>query len=466
MPESDYENGFRPLAEGELPRPGDEFTDLNNDPGTGFLRYAGYGPPDQMLEQFRWRTNRPAQGPSPVEMLVLVHTRYDATPQLVPVTDQNYRALDAGWYSRDQRGRRMAAPTADVVITGSGLAIHEDDAVCVGSVTYHRQSSDIRVCPSCEEFRHDHDFSAVYGNESVCSDCADNLCTCDHCDILVYSHDLRCVSGEDICPSCELRAARNNPWGRLLSYSDKSICKVKPKEPNKQLFGIEVECHVLHRESITDAIQKLHADLGDGYYVTKSDGSLTHGFEIVTRPDSMDVHRAEWVRVFESIANNSWLRQHLRSWEAPSRCCGIHVHIDKSMLSQMQLGKMLVFLNDPATRTFIQKVAGRGPNSYTTFEDNKKVTEGKKLKHGTSPHRYVALNVGRDTAEVRIFRGTLNPESFFKNLDFVEAVVEWTGLANGCSLVEAASAEAFCAFVHANAHRWPFLNNKLLSWGF
>ncbi len=474
----DFTEGYRPLEFGEFPLPGDEFSASENPPGEGFVPYAGYfmfAPEDVT---FRWRTNRPPTGSQPqVERFLLVDRSGFADNTLVEVTEGGeYTRLHADFYPRGTavidgttHRRRRAARNIDVVLDCNAREILREHSVTIDNRVYHQSDPRVFVCPECAEFERRDLARDVYGRDPICRNCAEQseYYSCDDCGILVhedYQHD---HDGDTLCPRCHRNREGSQPqWGRLLSYSDKSICGVKPKEPKKQLFGLEVECHVLDHQSIDEAIRLLHTKLGPGYYVTKSDGSLVHGFEIVTRPDSMDIHRGEWVRTFNAIAETSWLRQHLRSWAAPQRCCGIHIHIDKRTLSQMQLGKMLVFLNDPTTRKFIEKVAGRGANSYTKFEDGKKVIEGKKLKSGRSPCRYVALNVGDNTAEMRIFRGTLNPESFFKNLDFAEALVEWTGLANGCSLADAANPEAFCKFVHKNAHRWTHLNNKLLSWGF
>ena len=153
------------------------------------------------------------------------------------------------------------------------------------------------------------------------------------------------------------------------------------------------------------------------------------------------------------------------AWDVPRQCCGIHCHIDKSQLSALELGKLLVWLNHPDNREFIIKVAGRQPNSYTSFSSNLKVVDGRRLKNGRSEARYVALNVQANTAEFRIFRGTLNPEAFGKNLDFVEASVEWTSLGSGCSLQDI-RVPAFIAFVKERRNRFPELWKHIVRWGY
>jgi len=54
-----------------------------------------------------------------------------------------------------------------------------------------------------------------------------------------------------------------------------------------------------------------------------------------------------------------------------------------------------------------------------------KVKNAKKDKGGHS--RYTAINIcNTNTIEIRIFRGTLAPGSFFKNIEFCAALFEFT----------------------------------------
>jgi hypothetical protein len=303
-----------------------------------------------------------------------------------------------------------------------------------------------------------------------CSSCADNYTwTCSRCDSLVSdSVNSRYAADDDaedhpLCPSCA--TPRVDPlFGRMLNYSNKEIGNVPPKDPGGMLYGWEVEVHLLEGASPNRAVEELHRILGPGYYVTKPDGSVENGFEIVTRPDSMAVHREEWCRFFEAIKSSEFLRRYMRSWEAPRQCCGIHCHIDKESLSALQLGKLATWINHPNNRAFIEKVAGRGSGSYTSFSDSVRVSDGRKLKQsGGGTERYVALNVQNRTAEMRIFRGTLQPRLFFKNMDFVEASVEWTGLSS-CSARHVTDVARFARYVYDRRERFPFLYDKLVEW--
>lgn len=375
------------------------------------------------------------------------------------------------------------ARAEDTVTTAGGHVIRRSDQVTVpGSGIYHVEDSHLGHCGRCRcSIIPDNEPQVVHrpapptprGRQATthyCPDCRDtHVWTCSRCDILV-SNDVSCAYSPDdddeddpLCPSCAAPSA-NSLFGRMINYSNKEIGNVPPKDPSGMLYGWEVEVHLLEGGSTQRAIDELHRLLGPGYYVTKPDGSVENGFEIVTRPDSMAVHREEWCRFFEALKESEFLRKHLRSWEAPRQCCGIHCHIDKESLSALQLGKLATWINHPNNRSFIEKVAGRGSGSYTSFSDSVRVSDGRRLKQTTGgSERYVALNVQNKTAEMRIFRGTLQPRLFFKNMDFVEASVEWTGLSS-CSARHVTDVARFARYVYDRRERFPFLYDKLVEW--
>lgn len=374
-------------------------------------------------------------------------------------------------------------PVEATVVTHEGVRIRRSDHVILrNGEIWHNNDPRLGTCPRCSclinEEAEESVLTRAAGNHSservqrYCPACDSNYTwTCTRCDIHV-SDDVtpRYASDDDnedhpLCPRCVAPPA-NSLFGRMLNYSNKDISNVPPKDPGGMLYGWEVEVHLLQGASPQRAVDELHRILGPGYYVTKPDGSVENGFEIVTRPDSMAVHREEWCRFFEAIKASEFLRSHLRSWEAPRQCCGIHCHIDKESLSALQLGKLATWINHPNNRAFIEKVAGRGSGSYTSFSDSVRVSDGRKLKQSTGgTERYVALNVQNKTAEMRIFRGTLQPRLFFKNMDFVEASVEWTGLSS-CSARHVTDVSRFVRYIYDRRERFPFLYDKIVEWKF
>jgi hypothetical protein len=208
--------------------------------------------------------------------------------------------------------------------------------------------------------------------------------------------------------------------------------------------GAQVECK--GNVHYSNEARRVYTSLGLDYVVLKRDGSLSDaGFEIVTRPDSLDIHKRKWDGFIKTAS------QTLTSWT--NGRCGMHIHATRSALTQLQLGKMLVWINHPANESVVKTTAGRSLKSWACIETGKKLTDGTKL----SPNRYVALNVRDETCELRIFRGTLKPESFYKNLEFYDALIAFCAPANhGCRDIE--TPQPFLKFVTNNVKSYPHLH--------
>lgn len=371
---------------------------------------------------------------------------------------------DGEYYPSDQCSQDYNGywyPTAEVVTLVDGSIAHQDDddIVCredgeydwcdncteVGGYWY--PDSQCATCCTCEGRFLRTDMQSSPGGDYICDDCyAEHVSCCDGCTCDVWRDDLQ--YGDDDTPLC--RECYDAQPRLILGYSDKSANRLRPESKDKLLFGVELEV-----ESKSDADEGAQwvrdKGMADDYCVFKHDGSLNDGgFEIVTRPDSMAVHKREFAKILESNPGR-WIR----SWIGGR--CGMHVHVTKSALSQLQLGKMLCFLNEPDNAGFVGTVAGRLPSHWCKVSP-KKLTD---IHH--NPERYVALNIGSRTAEFRIFRGTLLASSFYKNLEFVQALVAYCAPAQR-SIADAMSYKKFCAWL--DKKEYPHLWNYLASRGY
>lgn len=322
-----------------------------------------------------------------------------------------------------------------------------DDCLLVRGSWEHED--DASYCPICSRGTLDDDLVSDPNGDSICERCYDNHCTsCCNCGDVQWMDD--CNLDEDgYCPDCSDYSEA--PSRSLVSsYSDKSANRLRSETKDKLRFGIELE--VEGYESTTQAAEYIRRFLPDTYCTLKRDGSLgDSGVEIVTRPDSMAVHK----RMFGTLFKDSPGRA-LSSWNTGR--CGMHVHISRAALSQLQIGKMMCFLNEPAAVNFISKVAGRKPCNWCKVH-KKKIGDFKR-----DQDRYTALNTtGSHTVEVRIFKGTLAEAGFMKNLEFVQALVEFTAPANR-SIAQATSHRAFCEWLPKKAY--PHLHAFLVSKGF
>lgn len=191
-------------------------------------------------------------------------------------------------------------------------------------------------------------------------------------------------------------------------------------QQNRRAFGVELEVQVRNGNlesklaAVHEAINYKKKQLGEYCYFER-DGSIGEGFEIVTQPAGLDVHRDRLGR----FLNDGKLKMGLRSHEGGA--CGLHVHVGREFLTQGQIYRIQSFLNDVRNESLVRSVARRYDNNYCRFKPHlAKFTT--KDKHSTE--RYEALNVtNAETIEFRIFRGSLRYESVMAALEFVNALL-------------------------------------------
>lgn len=285
------------------------------------------------------------------------------------------------------------------------------------------------------------------------------------------------------CLNCLTRYSRAvSDGGPIFEYNFRILEKAPPKE-GVHLLGVELECALKDMSRSLDenarAVWKLFWDSRPGepgsgrFAILKSDGSIgAPGYEIVTRPASLSRHRTEWQRFFDSP-----LRRQLLSYDV--RTCGLHVHLSRAPLTPLAIGKIVILINSPCNAEFIKKMAGRGLDRWAKLQPSMRLADGlptKPTKHGyrrrrgisaCEDDRYSAVNLrNRHTVEIRIFRGTLKPASFFRCLEFCDAVVKWSMWPGGM-ISPASSLESFKNFaMHRTANKsgmleWPHLRDFL-----
>ncbi len=255
----------------------------------------------------------------------------------------------------------------------------------------------------------------------------------------------------------------------------------------EQRAGYTKELGVYLASSVCDTFMKSKS-MG----ILKHDGSVgSYGFEVVSVPGTHQWHLQEaWKGFFKEDfpqdkqhlapsyylsgwANNGgngrapWCFDDYAHEMFTRPTCGIHVHVSKNALTPLQLGKMLMFVNKNE-RGFIEKIAGRTANQYTQFYD-------KTLKHGRllnsnrfqvvrnttdqrnrdSSGRYEAINItsAKGTVEFRIFRSNVSKGGFFKCIDFVQSVVDWTRN----SSIRETNLDSYLEFLHGSRGAYPWL---------
>lgn len=191
-------------------------------------------------------------------------------------------------------------------------------------------------------------------------------------------------------------------------------------EPEKPLyFGIELE---VEKEGSGD-IERDIRSMPDFTYC-KEDGSIEYGFEVVTHPISY-----QWIlenkRRFDPIFR---LGKEGRYTSHSNNTCGMHVHLSKRCFGTYHLYRFLKFFYDMDTR-FIVAISQRGDSDNMeeycrTHKERSSMSLAREKQGGD---RFTAVNLqNKHTIEVRIFKGTLKKEAFFKNIEFLQSVYLFT----------------------------------------
>ena len=273
------------------------------------------------------------------------------------------------------------------------------------SETHHFAIGSLILCPDCDEIE---DTWSVTNDTDrrVCDDCLNNSYYWSHENESYYEY-------------------RGNAPEHLNSYEDhplfgenkNTLVRLGSSEFG-MFYGFELEIENENHDRVRDALDLLDG----GVYRVHDDGSLHNGIEVVSYPMSGQFIREklnlDWLRQF---ARRGW-----RSWDADGDTCGLHIHASRDgFSSDVHLFAFASFIY--ANERQMTTLAGRHSN-YGSFSHDKRPPLALDVKKRAQfSERYVAVNLTNDhTAEVRIFKGSLNERRVRSALELVSGAVEFT----------------------------------------
>lgn len=279
---------------------------------------------------------------------------------------------------------------------------------------------------------------------SNCARCTEACCECSYCESCsasVSNTCSNCNQCEECCGGCSDRGAAVHEYGyqpRFTFHHEED-----ETEDSSQFYGIELEVN-----GSQDLAEDVESRM-DGHAYNCEDGSVNHGFEIITHPHSFRSMRRLWTEYFKRPVKG------LSSFKSGE--CGLHIHIGRNNLTEAQIRRMVVFLNAPENTPFVERIAQRSNSSFCKIK-NKPMT-----KALNQSDRYEALNLRNSaTVELRIFRGSYRLDRVLKALDFADALVEFTRDRSYREL----TVDAFTLFLKANRKRykwlWSFLSGEAM----
>jgi hypothetical protein len=306
------------------------------------------------------------------------------------------------------------------------------------------QTNGFHSCSDCYDWTHEDNLQTPYNcdNDNVCNSCIENNYRySEHYGQYVYTDSGRWAldgDGDEVFihedddnfswDDDEDTYIHYNYSGRqpqlIGTYHNRARVGKQPfihsvwTQRNDRFMGVELEVEVKDG-SIDSHVEALNDKLNDGevgkrvYF--EADGSLTHGFEIITNPMGLDSHYELW----SALADRDLVRG-MRSHDTST--CGLHVHVSRKNMHTMQINKMNVFLNHPDNQDLIKAIARRYDVNYARIAQ-KKLSNA----HKYDIERRDALNITNDkTVEFRIFKGTLVHDTLLSAIEFANAVVNFT----------------------------------------
>lgn len=372
------------------------------------------------------------------------------------------------------------------------------------------EHADMIVCEWCNEQEHAEDATTFVEHPTfwerrngveqreyqLCEACTDDAVVCGDCNNAVsqqYSQYVRhtdicdrCLSAsysfcdncdeyysDDYCSDCgEYGNDGDSEYGSSLihDYSFRpepffyiSAEHATTRDPrNISVTGFELEMEAVNC-TVSEGAQLAQHIFGDRTYL-KYDGSLSHGFEMVSHPLSRDYA----INVFPYQRLRELSQLGMRS--AQTRTCGLHIHINRSFFRQhpTTMYRFMSMFYQNADKW--KQIAGRSESSYASWSEYElgqmlRYTKGlARQSHEYNSDRYVALNLQpRNTIELRFFKGTLRPQTFIARIEAAHAVAEYAyATRNNVSIKSAHDWERFREWTQRNGftHFDTYANEK------
>lgn len=301
----------------------------------------------------------------------------------------------------------------------------------------------LKQCEHCDEWEYVGKTKAAYDNETICRYCADSHYRwSDYYNLYVHEDQYREARMPDggwaVCHEDDENFMYDDDgdyWYHVdyvepdppvigSYHSSKNHQRVIVDEWSKlkhRWFGVELEVEMKNHEySREEKAKHLNEMINGGERGNKvffeNDGSLSNGFEIITQPMSLPAHHDMWQWLRDRDAVRGLLSHNTRT-------CGLHVHVNKDNLAQIQIAKIVTFINDPKNESMIRAIARRYAEGYC------KIKEKSISNAHLSTDRYEAVNItGRNTIEFRIFKGSLKYESVIAAIEFCNALSDFCNL--------------------------------------
>ena len=263
---------------------------------------------------------------------------------------------------------------------------------------------------------------------TFCEYCADdNVYYCENCEN--YVEEAHYVEGRDgyLCDECYNECYTEH----IHDYNYKptpNFLKLENEKNTKEFLGVEVE---VDDGDDFNVLGEVENDLG-GLVYWKHDGSLSEGAEMVSQPCTIK----KWLSLKDDMeqAFGKLVKAGFRSHDTST--CGYHIHISRDSLGKTRQEQDdvidRIILITEVFKDELKKFSRRrnyhyckfASESYSDYKEYEMDTleKCKRFKDNCTDRYLVINNNNSNTVEFRVFRGTLNINTFIATLQFVHNV--------------------------------------------
>ena len=250
------------------------------------------------------------------------------------------------------------------------------------SDAYHTVDSDYDYCGHC------------YNNETYrCADCGSRF---------RYEDDLREIDGRWYCDDCyDAHEPVIQSYHSMKDYGDIVFHGVQ------DIFG--------------------------SFLNYENDGSLNYGFEIISHPATLNYHLGlmpKYRKAFEYL-----LESEMKSHDIGT--CGMHIHLDRRYFGEKEdssIAKLLYIFEKfrPQLMKFSRRTETQSADWCRSRKQNYNTNAGwikqavmESKAYTNYQSRYYSVNLtNSETIEIRLWRGSLNPQTFEATLRFTARLAE------------------------------------------
>lgn len=313
--------------------------------------------------------------------------------------------------------------------------------------------------PRCEVCGSTTDLIPTVWYQYVCEACFaldTDSCRCIYCGC-IYTPEYR-GSHSGCCDICAPMGEENDTVLHDWSYKPIPIFHfindTKYKENTKLYFGIELELELNKAD-----VKQLHGIVKpfnnkETHFYFKYDGSLQNGIEIVSHPMSY-----AYLRNYSSLWNRAIAAANkLGCISKLTNRCGMHIHMSLEAWSRLQIYKLLKLFRE--NEDFILHITKRTLNQlnkWAYIDGPRESVKKSKAKAQLGLDRHSAINLTDTTLEIRIFNGTLNQDEFWRNIEIVKCLYDFTLNYS----IKSMNANVLYNYVSKNSNQYPLFYKSL-----